>query len=301
MKRDTSGIKPIAAEIKDARAETRILLEQVIEQTRQPAAKGSESSPQERYDRALDEVAFKHDMKPAELRAAIDDWSAKVKADPDTRAYDLALADFKDRQYATAATHAATAYSRAMSDREKSTASAIAAARLEGHSHRALAHFDASLAAYRRAAALTDQEQDPLAWANEQAWVANALYETGDYRIAEPLLRDIVKIRETHLSSDSLDLASAIGNLAVFLGETNRLAEAEPLLRRNVGIFLKFRAEHGHQHLHTIAAIRNYRFLCVKLGLSPGEIAAHLEDQRSGAGVEPSVFAEIVREASEAK
>ncbi len=341
VKRDTAGIKPIAVEMKDARAETRALLEQVIEQTRQFPAKGSESSPQERYDRALEEVAFKHDIKPADLRTAIDDWSAKVKADPEARAYDLALADFKDHHYENAAMHAATAYSRAMSDREKSTAAAIDAARLEGDSHRALAHFEPALAAYRRAAALTDREREPLSWAAEHSWVAWVLYVRADYAAAEPLLRAIVDIREQHLPANSPDVSAALNNLAQLLQATNRLAEAEPLMeralaideasfgkehpnvairlnnlaallqatnrlaeaeplsRRMVGIFLKFCAENRHRHPNSMTCIRNYLSLCGELGLQPAEVHAHLEEQRSAAGLEPGAFAEIVREARE--
>ena len=47
---------------------------------------------------------------------------------------------------------------------------------------------------------------------------------------------------------DHPDAARDLNNLATLLQTTNRLAEAEPLMRRHWEIFLKFTRATGHPH-----------------------------------------------------
>jgi hypothetical protein len=56
----------------------------------------------------------------------------------------------------------------------------------------------------------------------------------------------------------------------------NRLAEAEPLMRRVVEIFLQFTRDTAHPHPHLQAAIRNYSALLSQMGRSKPEIQARL-------------------------
>jgi tetratricopeptide (TPR) repeat protein len=140
----------------------RAKLEEIIKTERQSSAKDDNLTPQQRYDRALAEVAFKHEMTPDNLRAAIDDWTATVKADPKASVYDQALVEYKAQHFDAAAQKAA--YGQAMQSRQRHTAEAIKAARLEGDAHRAAVRFEQALAAYQKAAALTDRhtEAEPL-------------------------------------------------------------------------------------------------------------------------------------------
>ncbi|MFZ4763423.1 MAG: hypothetical protein ACOYMN_00615, partial [Roseimicrobium sp.] len=55
-------------------------------------------------------------------------------------------------------------------------------------------------------------------------------------------------------------------NLVGLLKATNRLAEAEPLYRRAVEIFLNFTCDTGHQHPHLMAALNNYADLLMEMG-----------------------------------
>jgi hypothetical protein len=56
----------------------------------------------------------------------------------------------------------------------------------------------------------------------------------------------------------------------------NRLAEAEPLMRRHLEIFLQFTRDTGHPHPHLQTAIGNYSALLSQMGCSEAEIQARL-------------------------
>ena len=217
-----------AAQLQNARSR----LEDVIAAVRQQPRTGEPLTPQQRYDQALAEVAFKHDLTPADLRAAIDGWTAKVKSDPTASPYDLALAEYNANHFEQAAKQADIAYDQAMQARTLATTEAIKAARLEGDAHYAMVHYDQALAAYRKAAALTDKEHDPVGWAEVQGWVTYPLYEMARYAETEPLLREILAVRERHNGHDHPKVAIDLNNLAVLYLATNRMAEAEPLMRR---------------------------------------------------------------------
>jgi hypothetical protein len=53
-------------------------------------------------------------------------------------------------------------------------------------------------------------------------------------------------------------VATHLNNLALLLQATNRLEEAEPLMRRMVSIFKHFNDSTGHEHPHWRAALTNY-------------------------------------------
>jgi len=57
---------------------------------------------------------------------------------------------------------------------------------------------------------------------------------------------------------------------------TNRLAEAEPLMRRMAEIFLNCARATGHPHPHLRVAVDNYARLLQSMGRSQEEIRATL-------------------------
>ena len=61
------------------------------------------------------------------------------------------------------------------------------------------------------------------------------------------------------------------------LKATNRLAEAEPLMRRLLEILFKFAVATGHEHPHLQRALRNYAGLLSEMGRSPEEVQDHLD------------------------
>ncbi|MCX6841699.1 MAG: tetratricopeptide repeat protein, partial [candidate division WOR-3 bacterium] len=71
---------------------------------------------------------------------------------------------------------------------------------------------------------------------------------------------------------DHPDVARDLSNLAALYHALNRLAEAEPLMKRDLEIFLKFTQATGHPHPHLQAAVRNYAVLLHAMGRSDDEI-----------------------------
>jgi hypothetical protein len=61
---------------------------------------------------------------------------------------------------------------------------------------------------------------------------------------------------------------------------TNLLAEAEPLIRRHVAIFVEFTRRTGHPHPHLKAAFANYAVLPAAMGKSQAEIEAACAELR---------------------
>ena len=69
-------------------------------------------------------------------------------------------------------------------------------------------------------------------------------------------------------------VAITVNNLAGLLYVTNRPAEAEPLMRRHVVIFLDFERATGHPHPHRNAALGNYAGLLKDMCKTDAEIRA---------------------------
>jgi hypothetical protein len=65
-------------------------------------------------------------------------------------------------------------------------------------------------------------------------------------------------------------------NLAGLLKATQRLDEAEPLMRRALEILVTFGRQTGYDHLNILIARENYRTLLRKLGRSPEHIEVEL-------------------------
>ena len=61
-------------------------------------------------------------------------------------------------------------------------------------------------------------------------------------------MRRALAIDEQSFGPEHPKVAIRLNNLAQLLQDTNRLSEAEPLMRRMVEIFLKFTATTGHPH-----------------------------------------------------
>jgi tetratricopeptide (TPR) repeat protein len=115
---------------------------------------------------------------------------------------------------------------------------------------------------------------DPTAHLFNQ--LGTQLYFKAAYSDAEPLMRRALAIDEASYGSDHPDVARDLNNLALLLQATNRLAEAEPLMRRVVEIFIAF-GQQGFQHPNLEDGLGNYFSLLQALGLSESEIQAKLQ------------------------
>lgn len=98
-------------------------------------------------------------------------------------------------------------------------------------------------------------------------------------------MRRVVSIFEKSLGTDHPNVATALNNLAQLLQATNRLAQAEPLSRRMVSIFLDFTRRTGHEHLHLRASLANYAGILKTLGRSKPKIQAQIRALQAKYGV----------------
>jgi len=95
---------------------------------------------------------------------------------------------------------------------------------------------------------------------------------------AEPLYRRALAIDEVAYGPTHPSVATCLNNLAALLRETNRLEEAEPLMRQMVSILKHFNDSTGYEHPHWRAALANYIDLLQVIGLSQEEITRRLQD-----------------------
>jgi hypothetical protein len=99
---------------------------------------------------------------------------------------------------------------------------------------------------------------------------------------AEPLIRRALAISEKSSGPDHPDVATRLHNLAGLLQTTNRLAEAEPLLRRVLDILVNFTRATGQSHAHLESARADYARALRELGRSEAEIEAALKSVLEG-------------------
>ena len=98
------------------------------------------------------------------------------------------------------------------------------------------ADYKTALSYRQQAAALVDKEKDPIPWAEAQGEVTFIQLYLAQYHKAEPLMLEILRLREQHLGPTHASTATALNHLSSLLKATNRLAEAEPLVRRAIQI-----------------------------------------------------------------
>ena len=89
-------------------------------------------------------------------------------------------------------------------------------------------------------------------------------------------MRRALAIDEASYGPDHPNVARDLNNLAQLLQATNRLTEAEPLMRRNVEILIAF-SQQGFQHPNLETGLSNYKSLLQALDLPESEIEAKLQ------------------------
>src|SRR5207237_391307 len=98
------------------------------------------------------------------------------------------------------------------------------------------------------------------------SWLGNSLYQLAGWAEAEPLLRRAVASDDKRFGTDHPKVAIGLNNLALLLKDTNRLGEAEPLMRRALTIVLDFEHNNGHEHSDRQIFSANYRCLLQAMG-----------------------------------
>jgi hypothetical protein len=87
-------------------------------------------------------------------------------------------------------------------------------------------------------------------------------------------MKRALTIDEASLGKDHPSVARDLNNLAQLYQATNRLTEAEPLMKRMLEIFIDFTRRTGHRHPHLMAAANNYSVLLVEMGDSEDQARA---------------------------
>ncbi len=100
----------------------------------------------------------------------------------------------------------------------------------------------------------------------------------------ESFMRRALTINEQSFGSDHPNVACALNSLALLLKDTNRLTEAEPLMRRALGIVLDFTRRTGYEHPHLRIVQGNYATILKGLGRSEADIDAELRNLRAEFG-----------------
>ena len=221
----------------------------------------SDLTPKQRYENALEEIAFANKMDKAQPLELIGKFTAKVESDPEATLADQARVAFNQQQYTKAARlgnragdDAVAKMQAAEAERDKQRRAAIENYTLSGQAEQQQAHYDAALMAFERAAALTDKGRDAAAWADANNWVALVLYHQAGHARAISLLEEIVPVLEKQPDPEAPKLATALNNLATLYQATNRLAEAEPLMQRALKIDEK---SYGPEHPAVATRLNN--------------------------------------------
>jgi len=112
------------------------------------------------------------------------------------------------------------------------------------------------------------------------------LCDMARYHEAEPLLEHVLALAESEHGHDHPAVAIPLNNLAQLLQATNRLPEAEPLMRRNLEILLKFTVSTEHPHPHLQDAVGNYAGILSQMGRSQPEVLAQLNAVGKTSGIQ---------------
>ena len=98
-------------------------------------------------------------------------------------------------------------------------------------------------------------------------------------------MRRALAIDEHSFGPDQPDVANRLNNLAQLLQATNRLGDAEPLMRRALAIYANFTRETGHEHPNLEIVRSNYLGFLEEMGLSDEEIERKIADILAGGQV----------------
>ena len=79
-------------------------------------------------------------------------------------------------------------------------------------------------------------------------------------------MRRALEIGKAAFGEQHPTMATRLSNLAMLLKNTNRIEEAEPLMRRSLEILDTFRRQTGHEHPHFQQANENYQALQRAMG-----------------------------------
>lgn len=166
------------------------------------------------------------------LERELPPFAQQLLARADTSALDKANAEFALKNFPAAEQAALQAKDTATAAAGQPTHDAIAALELAGWSAQKQIQYPRALEHFRAAAALTSRERDPAEWARVQSEIAYLLDDLGRAREAEPILSEVIALRQGVIGSEHPDTLEARNNLALVLDAQGKSTAAEQEHRR---------------------------------------------------------------------
>jgi hypothetical protein len=235
------------------------------------AAPGETLTDEEKYQRALTQIASDQKVAVDDLKKELTIFTAMVRANPAATNYDRALADFAAKAFAASESNAALAVAdfraarlaagqakASAEQKEKSAAKGeLKALVLQGDAQNAQLKFADAEATYRAACALVD-ERDAQEWIAAREKLGAVLYVEGKY--AESLeVWDQTQAREEALyGAEHTAILEAMSYRGTLLQALDKLAEAEVVFRRAIEISPKI---YGPEHAEVATALNNLSVL----------------------------------------
>ena len=187
--------------------------------------------PDELEQRTYEELGKKLGLDPAVLKEELPRFAQQLKKAPNATTYERANAAYVDKDYNEAERLALAAADEAQHSNPPNKAQAIKALVLAGSVADRRVEYADELKRLRAAETLTDRSRDPLEWAGVQYQIAYALFNQGEFREAEPIVREALKEREAALGPEHPDTLSALEHLADVLYREGKDVEAETTYR----------------------------------------------------------------------
>ena len=207
--------------------------------------------PDELEQRTYEELGKKLGLDPGILREELPRFAQQLKKAPNATTYQRANAAYVDKDYNEAERLALAAADEARDANPPNKAQAIKALVLAGLIADSRVEYADELKRLRAAETLTDRGRDRLEWAGVQFQIGCTLFNQGQFREAEPILREALKEHEAALGAEDPHTLSALNHLANVLYREGKDAEAEATYRRSVALEEKV---DGPDHANTVIA-----------------------------------------------
>jgi tetratricopeptide (TPR) repeat protein len=199
----------------------------------------------------------------ATLKEQLPRFAEQLKKSPNATTYERANAAYVAKDYNEAERLALAAAEEAQSSGPAKNGEAITAFELAGWAAQKRIEYADALKRFRDAEALTDRTRDPLEWARVQYAIAWILYYQGKFSVAEGILREVLKERETGLGPEHPDTLATRHNLGNALDDQGKYPEAEAECRVVLALEEKV---HGPEHPTTMGTRNNLALVLAHLG-----------------------------------
>jgi hypothetical protein len=109
-------------------------------------------------------------------------------------------------------------------------------------------------------------------------------------------MRRALEIYQKSFEPDRPEVAMALNNLAQLLKDTNRLTEAEPMMRRALLICFKVTRETGYEYPYLRMAFGEYYTLLLKMAMQQDEVFKRIDMLGTEAGFDSESYFRLVQQ-----